>query len=84
MDRIHVPTLVITAEDDPFVPSEAFRDPKVAGNPWITLALSAHGGHCGFVGPTSGEDDGYWAEDHIVEFVDRPVRAAAEVTEKTG
>jgi predicted alpha/beta-fold hydrolase len=75
VDRIRVPTLVITAEDDPFVPSEPFRDPKVANNPHIDLRLSAHGGHCGFVGPRSGEDDGYWAEDQIVAFVERLTRS---------
>jgi uncharacterized protein len=69
VDRIAVPALVITAEDDPFVPVEPFRDPKVTGNPHITLAVCAHGGHCGFVGPVSGEDDGYWAENQIVEFM---------------
>ena len=35
VDRIRVPALVITAEDDPFVPSQPFRDPRVAGNPYI-------------------------------------------------
>ena len=71
IDRIRIPALVITAEDDPFVPPEAFRDAKVAGNPKIDLRLCAHGGHCGFVGPASGEDDGYWAENEIVDFIER-------------
>jgi predicted alpha/beta-fold hydrolase len=71
IDQIRVPTLIITAEDDPFVPSEPFRDPKVTGHPHITLMVCAHGGHCGFVGPRSGDDDGYWAENQIVDFVDR-------------
>src|SRR5512138_101765 len=31
-DRIHVPTLIITAEDDPFVPVSTFREPAVATN----------------------------------------------------
>jgi predicted alpha/beta-fold hydrolase len=39
VDRIRVPTLVITAEDDPFVPAAAFRDPHVTGNRHITLAV---------------------------------------------
>jgi predicted alpha/beta-fold hydrolase len=71
IDRIRVPALIITAEDDPFVPSRPFRDPKLTGNPHIDLRLSAHGGHCGFVGPKSGEDDGYWAEHQIVDFIER-------------
>jgi uncharacterized protein len=77
VDRIRVPALVITAEDDPFVPPHPFRDPAVVGNPRITIHLSAHGGHCGFVGPSAGEDDGYWAEYMIVDFVSRLTRKAA-------
>jgi len=69
VERVRIPALVITSDDDPFVPPEPFRDPKLLGNPHIELAISAHGGHCGFVGPASGDDDGYWAENRIVEFV---------------
>ena len=69
IDRIHLPALVITAEDDPFVPSQPFRDPKVTGNPHIDLRVLPHGGHCGFVGVRSASDDGYWAENQIVNFV---------------
>jgi predicted alpha/beta-fold hydrolase len=71
VDRIRVPALVITSEDDPFVPSQPFHDPKVTGNPCIELHLSTHGGHCGFIGPGSPLNDGYWAETQIVDFVDR-------------
>ena len=77
IDSIRVPALIITAEDDPFVPPEPFRDAKVTGNPHITLHLCAHGGHCGFVGPRSGEADGYWAEDTIVDFITPLARAGA-------
>ena len=71
IERIAVPALIITAEDDPFVPSRSFHDPKIGGNPHIDLRLCEHGGHCGFVGPASSADDGYWAENQIVEFVER-------------
>jgi predicted alpha/beta-fold hydrolase len=70
IDRVRVPALIITSEDDPFVPPRAFREPAVRNNPNITLHLTAHGGHCGFVGrPGSGNDDGYWAVREIVDFV---------------
>ena len=69
IDRVGVPSLIITSEDDPFVPSQPFHDPKVTGNPHIDLRISQHGGHCGFVGTRSGQDDGYWAESRIVDFV---------------
>ena len=71
IDRVRIPALIITAEDDPFVPSQPFHDPAVSGNPHLHLAVCAHGGHCGFVGPASGEDDGYWAERQMVDFVER-------------
>jgi predicted alpha/beta-fold hydrolase len=79
-----VPALVITSEDDPFVPCQPFRDPRIARNPYIELEISAHGGHCGFVGAAAGEDDGYWAEERIVDFVAKLATAKdAEDAEKS-
>ena len=77
VDRIRVPALIISSEDDPFVPSQPFRDAKVTGNPHIGLRLCQHGGHCGFVGERQGEDDGYWAERQIVEFVSEAIRTSS-------
>lgn len=68
IDRIRIPALVVTAEDDPFVPVEPFRDPHVTGNPHIRLVVTRHGGHCGFIAGPGGGDDGYWAERQIVRF----------------
>ncbi len=67
IDRIRVPALIITADDDPFVPVEPFRDPAVTSNPNVTLIVTRGGGHCGFVA-ASGHADGYWAEERIMEF----------------
>jgi predicted alpha/beta-fold hydrolase len=84
IDRIRVPALILTAEDDPFVPIAPFRDPAVASNPNIHVVITACGGHCAFVersgpdGPplraTSGYYDGYWAEREIVRFVEYQIR----------
>jgi len=75
IDRIQVPALIITSEDDPFVPAASFRDPVIAGNPNVTLVVTTHGGHCGFLADRNGgEDDGYWAERQIVEFATRVTR----------
>ena len=69
VDRIRIPALVITAEDDPFVPPAPFRRAPVAGNPHITVAVTRHGGHCAFVERWAEGYDGYWAEREIVRFV---------------
>jgi uncharacterized protein len=72
IDRIRVPALIITAEDDPFVPVEPFRQPELTSNPNITLIVTRHGGHCGFLTEAGGPgDDGYWAENRIMDFVER-------------
>jgi predicted alpha/beta-fold hydrolase len=75
IDRIAVPALIVTAADDPFVPVEPFRSPVLAANPHIELHITEHGGHCGFIGPKTAVDDGYWAEGAIVNFVERMHRA---------
>jgi hypothetical protein len=67
--RIQVPTLVISAEDDPFVPPAPFTDPSLVGNRSIRVQLTPEGGHCGFVSATrTYEFDGYWAERQVVAF----------------
>lgn len=77
--RIAVPALIVTAEDDPFVPPGPFRDPAVTGNPNITVAVTPHGGHCAYVERPEPGYDGYWAEREIVRFADahRDGRASA-------
>jgi predicted alpha/beta-fold hydrolase len=73
IDRIRVPALIITAEDDPFVPIGPFRDPRLAANPHISLIVTRHGGHCGFASDSTGVDDGYWAEAQIVGFAEKTI-----------
>ena len=69
IDQIAVPTLILTAANDPFVPPEPFRDPAVTANPHITAVVTNDGGHCAFVERTEPGYDGYWAEREIVRFV---------------
>ena len=89
VDRISIPTLILAAEDDPFVPYEQFLDPVLAGRPEIDVRISKHGGHCGFVGEPDG-DDGYWAETTSVSFLTRVMTdrdharpVAPEIPERT-
>jgi len=74
VDKIGVPTLIITAADDPFVPPGPFTDRAVVRNRNITLKLTDHGGHCGFVEESRDGYDGYWAEREIVTFLTQNCR----------
>jgi predicted alpha/beta-fold hydrolase len=77
VDRIRVPALIITAEDDPFVPSAPFRHPAITGNPNITVVVTPQGGHCAYVEGPRDEYDGYWAEREIVRFANASMSSRA-------
>jgi len=64
---IRVPTLMLTAQDDPFIPFASFQDPALAANSRITLVAPPHGGHCGFISRRAG-DERFWAEARVMEF----------------
>jgi predicted alpha/beta-fold hydrolase len=65
--EIRVPLLLITAQDDPFVPFEATCASGVAQNPAVDFDAPHYGGHCGFISNESGNDR-FWAEKRVVEF----------------
>ena len=69
IDRIQIPTLVLTADDDPFVPGDQFRTPDWPVNPNVTVRIERHGGHCGFIGSGAAGRDQYWAEAMAVKFL---------------
>jgi uncharacterized protein len=67
VDKIRVPYLLITAQDDPFIPFDAIRATGAEQNPHITLAAPKHGGHCAFISNQPGPAR-FWAESRIVDF----------------
>ena len=67
LSAIRRPTLILTAQDDPFVPFGPFQDSAIQENPHITLIAPPHGGHCAFISEEAGADR-FWAEARIVEF----------------
>ena len=67
--KVRVPLLVITAQDDPFVPYVSFLAARVEENPSVRFVAPEHGGHCAFVSRFAGAER-FWAEERIVEFVE--------------
>src|SRR5256714_7084142 len=65
--HVRVPMLMITAQDDPFVPYESFLAALVNENPAIDFVAPQHGGHCGCISNRSGAER-FWAEQRIVDF----------------
>ena len=66
--RIRVPTLIIHAEDDPFIPFDPFRDSRLLANESVLLPATRHGGHVAFCGRRQPDEDRAWAENRAVEF----------------
>lgn len=66
--RVAVPTLLIHAMDDPFLPSRAIPMDTIRDNPALEAQVLPHGGHVGFVeGPPWAPR--YWAEAEAARFL---------------
>ncbi|MBI4400130.1 MAG: alpha/beta fold hydrolase [Nitrospirae bacterium] len=74
---VRVPTLMITAQDDPFIPYPIFKTVALTANPWIRLISPTHGGHCGFFQRPRLDEDCYWAENRLVEYMVRASQPSA-------
>jgi predicted alpha/beta-fold hydrolase len=70
--HIRIPTLIIHAQDDPFIPFAPLRDLSVAANPNVLLLAPKRGGHVAFIsGTTSEGEDRFWAENRLIDFCRR-------------
>jgi predicted alpha/beta-fold hydrolase len=66
VDRIRVPTLLLQARDDHFVPFDIFESRAVSGNPRIEVVAPPHGGHLGFIGCGSRR---FWSDHAVLEWI---------------
>jgi uncharacterized protein len=71
LDRIAVPTLILYAQDDPFIRLTTESREKIHANPHITFLETQHGGHCAFLAQPDASSgyDGYWAEHTLLRFL---------------
>ena len=67
--RIRVPTLILTARDDPFIAVAPFEELSCA--PHVTVEVVPRGGHLGYLGWSSGRVV-RWAEHRIAAWLTRP------------
>jgi predicted alpha/beta-fold hydrolase len=67
--KISVPTLILTAQDDPLIPYRLFQIPALTTNPWIRVVVTAYGGHCGFIQRRRPGEDMFWAENRLIDFI---------------
>lgn len=67
LHAIRVPTLIMSAEDDPFLPDACYPIAEAQSNPVLHLEMPKTGGHVGFAINEANGD--YWTEVRSVEFL---------------
>lgn len=66
LPAIRVPTLLVQAQDDPFLAPSCYPLEAAEGNSSLMLQMPVHGGHVGFVSFTG--DNCYWSEASAAKF----------------
>lgn len=76
LSHIEVPTLIISACDDPLVPVEIFHG--IEASPHVKLYLSPGGGHLGYIARPGVDPDRRWLDWRLLEWMGFPAEAADE------
>jgi uncharacterized protein len=66
LDAIRIPTLLIQAKDDIFIPFEIFSAPAIRANSAIRLYVTDYGGHVGFI---ARRPHRFWLHHAIMEWI---------------
>jgi hypothetical protein len=86
LDRIRISTLLLSARDDPFLPSEVLDEVRDVArtNPSLHLEFVERGGHVGFISGSVPWRPFYYAEWRATEFLARSIgsRTAIESEER--
>jgi predicted alpha/beta-fold hydrolase len=67
ISRITIPTLIVNAQDDPFLADGCYPFSEAEANEYVYLEMPKHGGHVGFV--AFNRDGFYWSEKRAFEFL---------------
>jgi predicted alpha/beta-fold hydrolase len=65
---IKVPTLVVSARNDPFLGSESFIDDDRLVGTSVAFVAPKQGGHCGFMPRGHRRGENYWSEQVAVHY----------------
>jgi len=65
---IRVPTLLLHAEDDPFLPVDSIPVQALLENPRLSMVRQRHGGHVGFLEGTPWAPR-FWGDEEVARFL---------------
>lgn len=69
IEKIQIPTLIINAQNDPFLSKECFPFDKVSRLEKVFLQAPEKGGHCGFM--QKGYEQTLWSEYQALSFLSK-------------
>ena len=72
VERIAIPTLILCAQDDPFIRLYPETRARILANPHIAFVETCHGGHCAFLSRRSA-DGVRWAEATVIRYLQAAV-----------
>lgn len=67
LNQIKLPTLIINALNDPFLPKECYPFDLVKDHPYVHLEIPERGGHVGFY--SQNGTGFYWSEKRSLDFI---------------
>lgn len=71
LEAVRVPTLLLSARNDPFLPTEVIDRVQLeaSNNKFLELEIWSRGGHVGFISGSTPFDTHYYAEERVMEFL---------------
>ncbi len=67
LTRITIPTLIINAQNDPFLSKDCYPTATLHDHPFVRFESPAYGGHVGFA--QFNKNGLYWSEERAMEFI---------------
>jgi uncharacterized protein len=77
VEKIRVPTFLLTSANDPFVPVKMFHELSSRFPSCLEFVEVAGGGHVGYLGSNTSDPDRHWVEWRIMEILDHLLPAAS-------
>ena len=70
IENIHVPTLLVSALNDPFLSLDCYPSSQFRNHPFMHFEFPGHGGHVGF--SLFNQNGLYWSEMRALSFIETP------------
>jgi len=69
LQSIQIPTLIVNAQNDPFLAKECYLTQETDTSSNLFFEASVAGGHCGFMPKGYSWGNNFWSENRAIDFV---------------